>query len=366
MMQLEFKPDWEETQEHYRAFWAHEYFGRCAIAVTAPRDDAPDEPPPAYPATPYQRWTDLDYAAARNSWQMRRTFYGGEAFPIWTVGYPGHTAIPAFLGCPTDLDFDTGWWNPIVTGEGLADVLELRLDRDGEWWQFTLHALERAVRESRGRCIPSIGAFGGCGDTLAALRGTDRLLYDVIDRPGEVVAAEVYLMEMWCEVYEEFYGIVHDVSEGSTCWFGFWSPGKTYAAQNDFSYMISPKMFRELFLPVIRRQTHYLDHTVYHVDGIGAFAHVPALCELPYLQAIQILPGAGKPSPLHFMETLKTVQRARKNLQITLSPEEVAPALAQLSARGLFISTSCRTESEARQLLQDVERWSVEERYVLS
>ncbi len=44
-MQLEYKPDWAETQE------------RC------------------------------------------RAFYGGEAFPVWTGGYPRHTAIPAGLGC---------------------------------------------------------------------------------------------------------------------------------------------------------------------------------------------------------------------------------------------------------------------------
>ena len=361
-MNLLYKPDWDETKERYRAFWAHEYFGRCALAVSAPLDNPPDGPPlPPRPATPYARWTDLDYAAACNDDHMRRTFYGGEAFPVWTVGYPGHTAIPAFLGCPTELDFDTGWWNPIVKGEGLAEeVLKLRVDRTCAWWRFTLEALRRAVRESAGRCIPSIGAFGGCGDTLAALRGTDRLLYDTVDRPEEVVAAEVYLMDMWCEVFEEFYRIVHPASEGSTCWFGFWSPGKTYAAQNDFSYMISPAMFRDLFLPIIERQTRFLDHTVYHVDGIEAFAHVPALCELPRLQAIQILPGAGKPSALHYLNTLKTVQKAGKNLQIYLSPEEVQPALEQLSARGLFISTWCRTEGEARALLANAARWSVD------
>jgi len=358
-MHLACKPDWDETKERYRAFWAHEYFGRCALAVTAPLDNPPDDPPPpARPATPYRRWTDLDYAAACNAYHMRRTFYGGEAFPVWTVGYPGHTSIPTFLGCSLDLDFDTGWWHPVVTGEGLADVLKLRVDRNGDWWKFTLRALERAVRESAGRCIPSIGAFGGCGDTLAALRGTDRLLFDVVDRPEEVVAAEVYLMDMWCEVFDEFYRIVREASEGSVCWFGFWSPGRTYAAQNDFSYMISPRMFRDLFLPVIERQTRFLDHTVYHVDGIEAFAHVPALCELPRLQAIQILPGAGKPSPLRYLDTLRCVQKAGKNLQISLPPEEVEPALRELSARGLFISTWTATEADARRLIENAGRWS--------
>ncbi len=355
-----YKPDWEAAQDRYRAWWAGEVLDRCAIAVTAPRADAPDQPPPPLPATPLARWTDLDYAAAWNEHLMRRTFYGGEAFPLWSVGYPGHTAIPAFLGCPTRLDFHTGWWDPIVTGENVGPVLQLRIDPGGEWWQFTLRALERAVQESAGRCLPSIGAFGGCGDTLAALRGTDRLLYDVLDRPDEVVACERYLMQMWCEVYDHFYGIVRGVSGGSACWFGVWSPGKTYAAQNDFSYMISPRTFRELFLPVIEQQTQFLDHTVYHVDGVAAFAHVPALCELPRLQALQILPGAGKPSPLHYLDALRYVQRAGKGLHLTLAVEEIEPALKALSPRGLFIATQCATEAEARDLLDRAPRWSRE------
>ncbi len=361
-MQLEYKPDWEETKARYRAFWNREYFGRCALAVSAPRDNAPADPPPPRPPTPHARWTDLDYAAACNTWRMRRTYYGGESFPVWTVGYPGHASIPTFLGSPIGLDYDTGWHTPIITGEGLAEVQRLPVDRAGEWWQFSLRMLERAVHESQGRCIPSIGAFGGGGDTLAALRGTDRLLYDVMDRPDEVVDAEHHLMDIWFDVYDRFYRIVRDASEGSTCWFGLWSPGKTYAAQNDFSYMISPCMFRDLFLPVIKRQTEFLDHTVYHVDGIEAFAHVPVLCTLPRLQTLQIQPGVGKPSPLHFMDTLRRVQRAGKNLHLTLTPEELEPALRALSARGLFIATWTRTEAEARELLAQAERWSVADR----
>jgi len=216
-----YKPDWEETKERYRAWWNHDCIGRAAIAVTAPRDNVSEAPPPAMPATPLERWTDLDYASAANEYGMSRTFYGGEAFPVWTVGDPGHTAIPAFLVCQIDLDWHTGWWHPIITGESLEDVLKLRVDRNGKWWRFTLKALERAARESAGRCIPSIGAFGGCGDTLAALRGTDRLLLNVIDRPEEVIAAEQYVMAMWCDVFEGFYGIVREISEGSTCRFGF-------------------------------------------------------------------------------------------------------------------------------------------------
>jgi hypothetical protein len=131
-----------------------------------------------------------------------------------------------------------------------------------------------------------------------------------------------------------------------------------YPAQNDFSYMISPRSFREVFIPTLEEQTRFLDHAIYHVDGEGGFNHVAALCELPRLQALQILPGAGKPSPLHYMPVLKQVQAAGKNLHISIEAREVEPALAELSARGLFIATWCETEEEARDLLRQAEQWS--------
>lgn len=43
-----------------------------------------------------------------------------------------------------------------------------------------------------------------------------------------------------------------------------------------------------------------------------------------------------------------------------IRPEEVRPALERLSARGLFIETSCKTEAEARELLKNAECWSVD------
>ena len=96
----------------------------------------------------------------------------------------------------------------------------------------------------------------------------------------EAMASDLPLVASDIPVFREIAG---EAAEGSTCWFGLWSPGKFYAASNDFSYNISPKAFRDIFLPTIERQTNFLDHTVYHVDGVNAFVHVDALCELPRL-----------------------------------------------------------------------------------
>lgn len=123
-------------------------------------------------------------------------------------------------------------------------------------------------------------------------------------------------------------------------------------------WVTAPEMYRRIFLPQLVRQTEFLDYTVYHCDGIGSFAHVPLLCEIPRLQAIQILPGAGKPSPLHYRDVLEYVQRAGKNLHISVPADEVEAAVDLLSARGLCIETAASSETEARRLLGIVERKS--------
>jgi len=358
MAELLYKPDWDETQRRFLSWWAGEPFERCAFAVTAPRQDQSSLCPPAQPLDPVQRWTDLEYIAALNEYQHAATFYGGEAFPVWNGGSPGHTSLPAYLGCPVGLDMETGWWDPLLVDDDW-DVSTLRVDPQNTWWKFALRLVERGIQESPGKSIPDLGgALSGCGDVLAALRGTDRLLMDVSISPERVQEAEFILLERWLEVYERLYGLVQAAGAGTTSWFRLWSPGRFYPTSCDFSYMISPRMFRNLFLPVIERWTSALDHTVYHVDGVGAFNHLPALTDLASIQAFQILPGDGKPSPLYYLDTLRLVQGKGKNLHITIPPEEVETALSLLSSRGLFIQTHCDSEAQARYLLKMVETWS--------
>jgi hypothetical protein len=356
-MPLQYKADWEEAKLHYLAWWAGEAFGRCGLWVTAPRDDAITKTPPDPPSSPLQRWTDLDYIAALNQYQHATTYYGGEAFPMWSGGNPGHTTIGAFLGCPVTLHMDTAWLDPILPDD-TWEVAGLHIDSQNRWWLLAQALMRRAAQESPGKAIPSIGAFGGCGDVLAWLRGSENLLLDVALSPERVQEAERYLLQIWLQVFNTLYGIVEGASDGVASWFPLWSSGRVFAVQNDFAYMISPRMFSAIFLPIIERQTQLLDHAVYHVDGVESFRHVPALLELPRLQAFEIRPGAGKPSALHYVDTLRLVQSKGKNLFITLPPDEVEDALRLLSARGLFIRTQCETEAQARRLVQSAERWS--------
>ncbi|MHC1696364.1 MAG: hypothetical protein AB9835_14095 [Eubacteriales bacterium] len=358
---MEYKQDWEETKQRYKQWWAGEYFGRCAMAVCAPRNGRADIKPPELPARVEDRWLDFDYLKAVNDYHMSRTFYGGEAFPRWTPGYPGWDFIPSYLGAEVKLKEDTGWVQPLMEKGALTDYdyRDFKINQDNKWWKFAKEVHKLAAAEAKGKSVPGIQAIGASGDTLACMRSSNQLLYDLIECPEYVAKFDYYLTQMWIEVYDTFYDIITKEAQGSTCWFDLWSPGKYYSIQNDFAYMISPKMFNEIFLPSIELQANYLDNVIYHVDGVGNFNHVDQLLHIPGIQAFQILPGAGKPSALYYMDVLKKVQAAGKNLYINIGPDEVKDALQSLSAKGLFIQTWCGSEEDARQLLKNAGQWSV-------
>ena len=345
--------------ENYKAWWAREDFGRCAISVTGRKAGTEGIVPPKRPDDPKLCYTDVEYLYAKNEHGLSTTYFGGEAVPRWNYG---GTWIAGLLGCKEIPHYNTVWTEPTISEGALSDYdyRDLKVDFDGPEWKWTAEMHRLAAEHCKGKAIPSMQAIGHTGDVLAALRTTNQLLYDMVDEPETVYEFEMHLIEnVWKPVFDRLYDIVQDGSfGGNTSWLGIWGPGRLFVPSNDFTYMISTQMYKEVFLDALKAHLDMLDYKVYHVDGIEAFRHVDMLLELPNLQGYQILPGDGKPSPLHFMDVLKKVQAAGKNLHITIPPHEVKTALENLSSKGLYINTWARTEEEAKELIKLCEKES--------
>jgi len=340
----------------FNKWWNGEDIGRCLISISAPINDG--ESPPPLPEKPEDRWLDLEYIKAAADYQIRHTFFGGDAVPIWHGGYAGNDSIPAFLGCNVVLDESTGWWQPVIADGALSSHLpeKLNIKENNKWWNNSQQMHNIANECAAGKAVPSVPAIGGPGDVLSALRSNEKLLFDMIEEPETVKKFEDYLIEIWIKVYSHYYELHKEASFGgsSNFFFGLWAPGTFYIPSNDFSYMISTEMYERVFLDAMTRQINFLDYSLFHVDGIEAFRHVDMLCSIKKLTALQILPGAGKPSPLRYMDVLKKVQRAGKGLHITIPPNEVKTALETLSHKGLIVATYCETAEEADELVKFV------------
>jgi hypothetical protein len=126
--------------------------------------------------------------------------------------------------------------------------------------------------------------------------------------------------------------------------------------QNDMTCMVSPAMFRELFLEDNVECCRHVEHTIYHLDGPGAIGHLDAVLGIEELTGVQWVPGDGNWPIQKWLPLLKRIQAAGKCLHISVDPEEVSGLLAELRPEGLMICSWARTRVEADELVKAAEK----------
>ncbi|MDZ7358952.1 MAG: hypothetical protein ONB33_15255, partial [candidate division KSB1 bacterium] len=102
-----------------------------------------------------------------------------------------------------------------------------------------------------------------------------------------------------------------------------------------------------------------LDYSIYHWDGPGQIPHLEILLDIPELDGIQWVPGAGQPGPgsPKWFPLYHRIQKRGKLLVLSVvDKKDVLNLVENLSPRGLLIQTQCDNEDEARELIARVER----------
>ncbi len=358
-VKYQYKPDWEKVRERYRAFWNREIVDRCCVNVAAPIDISKAAP---VRANLREMWTDFGFFHEANAFVLENTYWAGDSVPRWRPGrYPFTNTMAAMIGADVELHDRTAWVFPMLSdGEIIAhDYRKISLNPFSFWKLHEEKCLKTAVSESKGLCLPTLYLLASSGDTLAALRGTEELLIDLCEYPDYVRDFDMHLVKLSLDLFDDYYKIADGEHNGVCDWLGMWGDRKTYTIQNDFAYMISREMYNEIFLPSIEMKTKFFTNTLYHVDGVGAFKHVDALCALPNLNAMQIYPGVGK-SVLPYMDLLKKVQAAGKGLWLYVENNEIETVMSELSSKGLFLSTPAATPQEADEIVEKVTKWTRE------
>ena len=254
--------------------------------------------------------------------------YGGRGTPM---------ILAAYLGGEVRMAPRTVWIEPVVDD---WDDFDIRFDADNQWWQRSIKLVETACEMMAEKYLVWMPDLGDAMTVFSLLRGTERLLYDIMDNKEAVLRARDRFLEVWPRYHKATWDIYQRHYPGD-CSVLCWAPGKTYMVQCDFSTMISPAQFRELVVPELECLNGYLDYMVWHLDGPDEIKHLDILLELPYIRAIQWQQGAGVPTAGSWLELLRKIQAAGKSVACyTSSAEETDLVLRELSPRGLWIGQS--------------------------
>jgi hypothetical protein len=315
----------------------------CLLITLAPQDGD------AYEEVPLERWwKDRDFIIERQMKLMETQRYFGQAMPFHYVDCSS-SAMAGVLGARMQLvNRDTMWAYPCF--ETVEQVIEMPLGRDTFWYAQARALTERSVALAKDHHFVTLFAMEGITDILAGLYGTENFLADLLEKPQAVKRAMEHVKRLWIELFDEFQEILKQTGNGGGIgWAGIWAPGTTFPMQEDFSYMISNRMFREFVLPHVRDMADAMEYPFYHLDGIGAIPHLESLLEIERLRVIQWIPGAGKERIGDWYPLIRRILAAGKSVQAFATAPEVDELVAEVGTRGLLITVTASDE-EAEQL----------------
>jgi len=338
-------------------WWHGEEIGRplmqLCVPCAEPAEDIPVMQPPA-DCCPQYTTRSLEYRVNHARCHAARDQYVGDGLPNVRPCL-GPNCLALYLGCTAVETPQTVWFEPCIDD---PDEASFQVKPDNFYWDFQLRLVRRIVEAGEGRYITEFPDLIEGLDTLAAMRGIDALLMDLIDRPEWVAEALGQITEQYSECYDALYELVRDDVGGSHWW--IWAPGRLAKLQCDISAMISAEMFGDFMVPVLREMTSRLDYSFFHWDGVGALSHHDHLLSLPDLDMIQWTPGAGKEDgldPRWWPLYHKTID-AGKRMFIggRVAPERLA-AMRKECGRKLnrfAMSFPAKTAQEAKQLIEAV------------
>lgn len=350
------KSNLEETKQRYINWWNHkgiilnmwEHFQKgvqphAEIMPPAPAKDLS------------QKWFDPQWRAEYLDWYVAHSSLKADILPVANTQL-GPGSLAAILGGVFEGGEDTIWIHP---NPDFTD--EIVFNPEHPNWILHKELLKACKAKANGHYFVGMPDLMEGLDVLAALKGTDRVLLDTVMQPEILEQQMQQINDIYFKVFDELYDIIREGNEMAFCYFSSWAPGKMSKLQSDISTMISQDDYRRFVQPFIREQCQKIDYTLYHLDGVGAMHHLPALLEIEELNAIQWTPGVGEPqggSPKWYDLYKKILAGGKSVMACWVTLDELKPLLDHIGADGVHLEMDFHNEKEVEQAMRIVEEYT--------
>ena len=350
------KSNLEETKQRYINWWNHkgiilnmwEHFQE-GVQPHA------EITPPALAKDLSQKWFDPQWRAEYLDWYVAHSSLKADILPVANTQL-GPGSLAAILGGVFEGGEDTIWIHP---NPDFTD--EIVFNPEHPNWILHKELLKACKAKANGHYFVGMPDLMEGLDVLAALKGTDRVLLDTVMQPEILEQQMQQINDIYFKVFDELYDIIREGDEMAFCYFSSWAPGKMSKLQSDISTMISQDDYRRFVQPFIREQCQKIDYTLYHLDGVGAMHHLPALLEIEELNAIQWTPGVGEPqggSPKWYDLYKKILAGGKSVMDCWVTLDELKPLLDHIGADGVHLEMDFHNEKEVEQAMRIVEEYT--------
>ncbi len=349
------KPNLEETKQHYINWWNHK--GIVLNMWEHFQEGVTPHANVAMPKTPKdlnQKWFDPKWRAEYLDWYVAHSSMKGDMLPVANTQL-GPGSLAAILGGVFEGGEDTIWIHP---NPNYTD--EITFDPNHPNYLLHKELLKACKKKAKGNYYVGMPDLMEGLDVLASIKGTDKVLLDTVMQPEVLEHQMQQINDIYFKVFDELYDIVREGDEMAYCYFSSWAPGKMTKIQSDISTMINVDDYRRFVQPFIREQCQKIDYTLYHLDGVGALHHLPALLEVEELNAIQWTPGVGEPqggSPKWYDLYKKILAGGKSIMACWVTLDELRPLLDNIGGDGVHLEMDFHNEAEVEQAMRIIEEY---------
>ena len=352
-MMTTWKTDMQATKQRYVEWWK----GRGVIVNmwehfqegVTPHADIPMPPPPR---DLNQKWFDPQWRADFLDWYVAHSSLKADILPVANTQL-GPGSLAAILGGVFEGGEDTIWIHP---DPNYRDDFAFNPNHPN--WILHKDLLKACKAKAQGHYYVGMPDLMEGMDVLAAIKGTDKVLLDTVTQPDILERQMQTINDIYFRVFDELYDIIREGDEMAFCYFSSWAPGTMSKLQSDISTMISTDDYRRFVQPFIREQCQRIDYTLYHLDGVGAIHHLPALLEIDELNAIQWTPGVGQPqggSPKWYDLYKRILDGGKSIMACWVNVDELRPLLKAVGTEGIHLEMDFHNEQEVEQALRIVD-----------
>jgi hypothetical protein len=320
-------PGLPRIAQRFEAWWAHDCLDRPVFIASTNRN-------PARPITKrLELLHDPSQWLAEKVRDMRQMHRVGEAMPFVRVDI-GPVFMTALAGATPKFVSDTTWYDPVINDDW-SNAPDWIFNDDNPWQVMLRELLALTSADARGKYLVCSPNLGGTDEVLLNLRGSARLCMDVIDQPEKIKSAVEAIHSEWSRMSALLYDTVLGQGAGLIHWQQLWSNQPYTQPSSDFNALLSPRHFKELFMPDIEARARAVGRASFHLDGPDAARHIDVLLDCDALDVIQFTPGDGAAPARTYTEMFRKVQACGKSLLIAAGKDDVLPLCEVLSPKGL-------------------------------